>query len=128
MQLWGAPSKELKDVRVTFHELKDSTGVFAAKHWSYKQQGYVKVTNLKSGNRYKCLENILLPGPPPPPPPLDTNCSNTPWNECWTGCPNVEKNWTDCASCNGGKVLLLVLLLVLLVVLPLVLLALTCYS
>ena len=30
------------------------------------------------------------------------DCGKTPWNTCWTGCPAVDKNWTDRDACNGG--------------------------
>jgi hypothetical protein len=68
--------------------------------WSYKQQGYVYAN---TSAHYTCLVDVL-PGPPPPPPVDKSNCSLTPWNACWTGCPNTPKNFTDSGACAGGKV------------------------
>ena len=73
--------------------------------WSYKQQGYVYANSSK---HYTCIEDVLnqtagKPPPPPPPPGPRTDCDQTPWNECWTGCPQVAKNFSDPKSCNGGR-------------------------
>jgi hypothetical protein len=106
-QIWGwNDENDLSDVTVAFAALATADGAsLPASQWSYKQQGYV---NASTPTKYTCLEDVLAPPdspPPPSPPPVDThNCSLTPWNQCWTGCPNVAKNWSDPNSCAGGKV------------------------
>ena len=89
---------------VSFAALTTAGASLAASQWSYKQQGYV---NASTPTKYRCATDILTPpgSPTPPPAPPHTNCSLTPWNACWTGCPHVQKNWTDPDSCAGGKVL-----------------------
>ena len=106
-QIWGwDDGADLTNVRLQFSDLRSADGATTLPkvQWSYKQQGYVNAT---SPSHYKCLENILTgdlkPKPPSPPPPPHRDCSQTPWDSCWTGCPAVEKNWTDRNSCNGGK-------------------------
>ena len=101
-QIWGWNDQaDLTDVRVIFSDLKSSAGGTLAKsEWSYTQQGYV---NVSTTTRYTCLEDLLTgkTPPPPPPPPPHTNCDDTPFGACWTGCPNVQKNWSDPHSCSG---------------------------
>ena len=104
-QLWGWDElDELKNVTVKLTAAKSNSGAsISPENWIYKQQGYV---NTSTPTRYRCKADILIPGPPRPTPKphIDRNCSDTPWNECWTGCPAVHKNWTDRNSCAGGKV------------------------
>lgn len=109
-QIWGWDTdSDHTDVRVHFVNLllEGGANTIDQKHWSYKQQGYVKPA--ASSTHYKCIEDVVtghsIPAgvPPPPPPPPDRNCSDTPWDGCWTGCPAVAKNWTDPQSCDGGK-------------------------
>ena len=104
-QIWGwDDGADLTNVELQFGDLTSAGGATLPKaQWSYKQQGYVKAT---SPTHYTCLEDILtgdLKPKPPPPPPAHRDCSQTPWDNCWTGCPYGEKNWTDPKSCNGGK-------------------------
>eukprot|EP00035_Acanthoeca_spectabilis_P017163 m.358835 g.358835 ORF g.358835 m.358835 type:complete len:670 (-) comp16619_c0_seq85:933-2942(-) len=104
-QIWGwDDTGDLRDLQLKFAPLSSASGgaVLPASQWTYKQQGYV---NVSTSTRYGCLRDILAPPPPPgpPPPPPALNCSDTPWGACWTGCPSVNKNWSDPNSCNGGK-------------------------
>jgi hypothetical protein len=104
-QIWGwDDDADLTNVELQFGDLTSAGEATLPKaQWSYKQQGFVNAT---SPSHYTCLEDILTgdlkPKPPPPLPP-HSDCSQTPWDTCWTGCPYVEKNWTDPKSCNGGK-------------------------
>ena len=111
---WNDTSDQT-NVTLTFADLKMDGGAataettsFPKERWSYKQQGFV---NVSQTTRYKCIEDILThngtvpypPVPPPPPPGAKPACDKTPFGHCWTGCPSVQKNWSG--ECNIGFLL-----------------------
>ena len=102
-QVWGwSDEQDLTDVTVTFEDLTaTSAAVLSKKHWTYKQQGYV---NASTPIHYNCTKDILKHQDSVNPPPPDPNCDDTPWGDCWTGCPSVKKNFSDPRSCSAGEV------------------------
>eukprot|EP01046_Picozoa_sp_COSAG06_P005144 COSAG06_NODE_226_length_19747_cov_9.234121_13_plen_703_part_00 len=109
-QVWAWDTdSEHSDVQIQFSDLISAGGstTISKDLWSYKQQGFVRPA--APPKFYRCIEDIVTGRtaaagvPPQPLPQPGSDCSQTPWGVCWTGCPYKWKNFTDPMACNGGR-------------------------